>query len=117
MAVTPVVVDTGSTTPTVGTGFSTLNSGSSPRTTDMVIVIRVDISAMLDGDAMQISLAEEVQNDAGTQRETIIFEAANAQGDNDWWHSEAFIVANGWDVKLRQLTGTARAYPWSIWQA
>lgn len=115
MAVTPTEVDTGSQTATITT-LHTLNSGTPPRTTDGIFVLRVDVSALVMGDAVEFLVAEEVQNDSGTARDAIIGELVGAQGDNDWWHSVPFLLANGWDFKLRQTVGTGRAFPWSIWQ-
>lgn len=112
MAVT--VVDSGSQTATISTTH-TLNTGSSPRTTDLVVVLRVDVNAMAAGDYVRFFAAEEIQNDAGTSRDAKIGELYGLQ-TSKWWTSPAFLLANGWDFKLLQSAGTGRAFPWSIWQ-
>lgn len=113
MAVTPTVLDSGSQTATI----TTLHVlGGPTRTTAGIFVLRVDVSALAMGDAVEFLVAEEVQNNSGTARDAIIGELVGAQGDNDWWHSPPFLLANGWDFKLRQTIGTGRAFPWSIWQ-
>lgn len=113
MPVTPTVLDSGSQTAVIGT-LHVL--GGPTRTTDGVFVLRVDVNALVAGDAVEFLCAEEVQNDSGTARDAIIGELAGPQGDNDWWHSAPMLLANGWDFKLRQTVGTGRAFPWSIWQ-
>lgn len=113
MPVTPTVLDSGSQTAVI----STLHVlGGPTRTTDGVFVLRVDVSNLAAGDAVEFLCAEEIQNDSGTARDTILGELAGPQGDNDWWHSPPMLLANGWDFKLRQTVGTGRAFPWSIWQ-
>lgn len=113
MAVTPTVLDSGSQTATI----TTLHVlGGPTRTVAGIFVLRVDVNALAMGDAVEFLVAEEVQNNSGTARDAIIGELSGAQGDNDWWHSAPFLLANGWDFKLRQTIGTGRAFPWSIWQ-
>lgn len=115
MPVTPTVLDSGSQTATIST-LHTLNTGTPPRTTDGIFVLRVDVNALAMGDAVEFLCAEEIQNDSGTARDAIIGELAGAQGDNDWWSSPPLLLANGWDYKLRQTIGTGRIFVWSIWQ-
>lgn len=115
MAVTPTEVDSGSQTATLTT-LHTLNSGSSPRTLDAIVVLRVNISAMLMGDHVEFVLGEEIQNASETQVDQIIGEVVHARGDNKWWVSPPCMVFYGWDFKLRQTVGTGRAFPWNIGQ-
>lgn len=114
MPVTPTVLDSGSQTATL----TTLHVlGGPTRTTDGIFVLRVDVSNLAAGDHIEFLCAEEVENASGTARDAIIGELAGAQGDNDWWHSAPFLLANGWDFKLRQTVGAAgRVFVWSIWQ-
>lgn len=115
MAVTPIEVDSGSQTATIST-LHTLNSGTPPRTLDAIVVLRVNVAALVMGDAVEFLLGEKVQNTSETQVNKIIGELAGAQGDNDWWESIPFMVFYGWDFKLRQTVGTGRAFPWNIGQ-
>ena len=117
MPVTPTVVATGAQAATVGTTKHTLDSGASPHTTDGIFVLRVDVNVLVALDSIEFFVTEEVENSSGTARDQLIGEMAGEQGvDNDWWHSPPFLLANGWDFKLRQPTGTSRTFPWSIWQ-
>jgi hypothetical protein len=81
----------------------------------LVVVLRVDIVNMVAGDHLQVFAGEEVQNSSGTQRDALIGEMYNAQ-TSDYWQSPPLLLANGWDFKIKQVAGTGRAFPWSIWQ-
>jgi len=103
--------NTGTTTPTVGTTWSDLVANS---TADGVYQVWVDCAAMVIGDAMELRVNEKVIS-AGTARTAFISGLSNAQGQAALV-SPALVLMHGWTVSIRQTTGTARAFPWSIRQ-
>jgi hypothetical protein len=90
-------------------GFTAL--GTADDTTDGVFQFFVDCAALANGDSIEIQVLEKCLS-GGTAR--LIFEAtlANAQ-DEPMWVSPALVLMHGWTLQLKQITGTARSFPWS----
>lgn len=91
-------------------GFTAL--GTAADTTDGIYQFWLDASAMARGDTLEIQVLEKVVS-AGTAQ--LVFEAVlfNAQ-DEPAWVSPTIVLMHGWTFQVKQTTGTARSYPWSI---
>ena len=94
-------------------GFTALGTGGD--TTDGVFQFMVDTSNLAGGatpDTIEIQVLEKVLS-SGTAR--VVYEAmlVGAQ-DEPIWVSPTLILMHGWTVQLKQTTGTARSFDWSI---
>jgi hypothetical protein len=85
--------------------------GTSPDTTDGVFQFFIDVSALANGDTIEIQVLEKVLS-SGTAR--LVFEAtlSNAQ-DEPVWVSPALVLLHGWTIQLKQTLGSARSFDWS----
>jgi hypothetical protein len=91
-------------------GFTVL--GTTTDTTDGVFQFFVDCANMARGDTIVIQVLEKALS-AGTQR--IVYQAVLAnQQDEPIWVSPSLILMHGWQVQMKQTTGTARSFDWSI---
>ncbi len=86
--------------------------GTSADTTDGVFQLFLDASNLARGDTLEIQCLEKVLS-SGTTR--LVWEAmlANAQ-DEPVFASPTLILMHGWQFQLKQTTGTARSFDWSI---
>jgi len=89
--------------------------GTTTDTTDGVYQFFIDVSNLAGGaspDTIEIQVLEKVLS-AGTQR--LVFESTlvGAQ-DEPIWASPSLILMHGWQIQLKQTTGTARSFGWSI---
>lgn len=91
-------------------GFTVL--GTTNDTTIGVFQIFIDLGAMTNGDEIEIQVLEKALS-GGTQRVVYSSVVSHAQ-DEPLWASPSLILYHGWQVQLRQITGTARSFPWSI---
>ena len=89
--------------------------GSATSTDDGVYQVFVDVAAMTGGatpDTLEIQITEKTIS-GGTER--LILEAVLVGvQDEPVWVSPSLILMHGWSVSLKQTTGTARSFPWSI---
>lgn len=94
-------------------GFTALGTATS--TDDGVYQIFIDAAALAGGatpDTLEIQVTEKVTS-GGTER--LIFEAVlYGVQDEPVWVSPSLILMHGWTVQVKQTTGTARSFPWSI---
>jgi hypothetical protein len=105
---------TGTQTATINTEH-VLNSPT-PNTTDGIFQLFVDVNAMVAGDTLELRIKEKVVS-AGSVRTIFVATLVGAQGaDSHGWVSPSMILLHGWDMTLKQTTGTGRAFPWSIRQ-
>lgn len=103
-------------TATIGTTeYSCPNAGTTltPRTDDGVYQVFIDSSAMAFGDQYQLRIYEKVRS-SGSQR--VIYEAILSGTMADSWVFPTLLLTHGWDVTLKKLSGTDRAFEWSIRQ-
>lgn len=103
--------EAGSQTCTVTTEH-TLNA-SDPETTQCILSIWLDCSAMAAGDRLEVRLYEKVQNSSGTIRIAKKWLLSDAQTEPNFERG-GFHVKHGWRVTIKQTDGTGRAIPWSL---
>lgn len=102
-----------------GTQTATINTEhilntTSPETTDGIYQLFIDVANMVAGDTLELRIEEKVIS-AGTIRTIFCATLVGAQGaDSAAWVSPSMILLHGWDMTLKQTTGTGRAFPWSI---
>lgn len=108
-----VAYNTGSTTPTVGTGFSVLNT-TDPDTTDGIFQLFVDTANMVAGDSLDVQILEKART-GDTARLVFSMTVEDVQAE-PLLVSPALLLGVGWTMRIRQSAGTARAFPWSIRQ-
>lgn len=89
----------------------TLNA-TTPETETGTFQLVVDASAMQSGDTLEIRVKEKARSST-TQRLAYMDTLVGAQAE-PLWVAPALILLHGWDVTLKQTTGTDRSYPWSI---
>lgn len=89
--------------------------GTTNDTNDGVYQFFIDASALVGGatpDTLEIQVLETVKA-GGTQR--LIFEAVLAGvQDEPIWCSPSLVLGVGWQIQIKQTTGTARSFDWSI---
>ena len=95
----------------ISDAWTTLNTPT-PETTQGTFQFWFDLNALLAGDTYEARLTEKVISSAGAAREVFRMCWANAQAKVD--PSPALILLHGWDLQVRQRTGTVKAIPWSI---
>lgn len=111
------ITEHASGTRTAGTppeaGFTALGTGGD--TTEGVYQFMVDVVNLSGGatpDTIEIQVLEKVLS-SGTAR--IVFEAMLVGlQDEPVWVSPSLILMHGWTFQIRQTTGTARSFDWSI---
>lgn len=92
---------------------TTDTAGPDADTTDGVFQVFLDLSDMVAGDQLQITIYEKV-GAASTQRAVYTAILTGAQSD-PVWVSPSLILMHGWDVTLKALAGTITV-DWSIRQ-
>lgn len=89
--------------------------GSATSTDDGVYQVFIDAAALVGGstpDTLEIQVTEKVTS-GGTER--LILEAVLVGvQDEPIWVSPSLILIHGWTVQVKQTTGSARSFPWSI---
>lgn len=103
-------------TATVGTGELSLVSGTTTLqsvTTDGVYQCFIDTANMIAGDEYEILIKEKVTS-AGTQRNVYSATLDGRQGTP--FVTPSLVLIHGWDITMRKVTGTDRAFPYSIRQ-
>lgn len=94
-------------------GFTAL--GTAADTTDGVYQFMVDCVNLAGGatpDTIEIQVLEKVLS-SGTAR--LVFEAMlTGVQDEPIWCSPTLILMHGWTFQIKQTTGTARTFDWSI---
>jgi len=99
---------------TIGaTEYSLTNNSTSiaTQTTDAFICVFLESTAMAAGDEFEIALREKVTS-GGTQRRIIIANLVGVQFEPLMIPS--FLVLHGWDITVKKIAGTDRAFSWSI---
>lgn len=102
-------------TETVGTtewSFTTDSSGPDADTTDGVVQLFLDLSALAAGDTFTIKFYEKVTS-AGTQRLVESWVVSGVQSEPHWV-SPSVIVMYGWDFTVTKNTGTDRSITGSV---
>lgn len=89
--------------------------GTTTDTTDGVFQFFIDCANLAGGatpDTLEIQVLEKVLS-SGTQR--IVFESVlYGVQDEPIWCSPSLILMQGWQIQVKQTTGTARTFDWSI---
>ena len=89
--------------------------GTASDTADGVYQFFIDVSNLAGGatpDTLEIQVLEKVLS-AGTARR--VFEAVvYGLQDEPIWVSPSLILMHGWTLQVKQTTGTARTFDWSI---
>lgn len=98
-----------------GTEWSctTDTSGPDADTTDGVFQLFLDLSDMVAGDVLEITLYEKCRS-ADTQRQVEQWVRSGAQA-RPIWVSPSLILMHGWDFTLKAASGTITV-TWSIRQ-
>lgn len=99
----------GSQTTTIGTEH-TLNP-TTPETSLGAYQLWLDPFAMAGGDTLEIRVKERARG-ADTQR--LVFLATLFGPQAEMFVTPVLVLMHGWDMTIRQTTGSGRAYPWSI---
>lgn len=93
--------------------FTALGTGGD--TNDGIYQFFIDCVNLVGGatpDTLEIQVLEKVLS-SGTAR--LVFEAAvYGLQDEPIWVSPSLILMHGWTLQIRQTTGTARTFDWSI---
>jgi hypothetical protein len=101
-------------TQTIGTTLYSLTNNSTSiatQTTDAIVSVWIDTTNMAAGDEFEIFLLEKVTA-AGSQRTTSLAVLVGAQPGP--FISSPFQLGDGWDVAMQKVSGTDRAFSWSI---
>lgn len=93
----------------------TLNT-TSPETTDGAFSLMLDLSAMVAGDILKITIKEKVTS-GGTARVVWEDTVAHDQGAEEIYVTPFLPMLHGWDMIIEQTDGTGRSIPWSIRKA
>jgi hypothetical protein len=102
--------------PTIGTTEYSLPNASTtltPRTTEGVYSVLLDLNALAAGDVFILRIKEKVQS-SGTQRVIRALRFTGAQPNEPIVVKPALHLMHGWDVTLQKVVGTDRAIPFSI---
>ena len=96
------------------TEYSLTNNSTSiaAKTDNAVISIWIEVNAMAAGDEYELALQEKAVS-GGTQRRIVIGNLIGAQAD-PIFITGSYHVGVGWDVTLKKIAGTDRAFSWSI---
>ncbi len=92
--------------------FTTDSSGPDADTTDGVVQLYLDLSALAAGDWFRIKFYEKVSS-GGTQRLVEQWDVVGAQA-KPGWVSPSVIVMHGWDFTVTKVAGTDRAITGSV---
>jgi hypothetical protein len=92
--------------------LTTDTAGPDVDTTDAVMQVWLDLSALVKSDVYELKIYEKVTS-GGTQRVVYSVRFANAQ-TSPIWVSPTLIVMHGWDVTLDKISGADAAITWSI---
>ena len=95
------------------TEYSLTNNSTTIATlaTDAIISVWIDCANMVAGDEFEIVLREQATA-SSTQRSIVLASLVGAQPP--MFVTSAFQVGHGWDVTMRRIAGTDRAFSWSI---
>ena len=100
---------------TVSTTEISLTNGNTTiatQTTDAVISVWIDATAMAAGDQYEIALRERAST-SGTVRRMVLGTLTGTQG-SPIWISSPYQVGNAWDVTIVKIAGTDRSFSWSV---
>lgn len=81
------------------------------QTTDCVLQVFLDLSALQAGDTFIVNFYEAVNG--GTSRVFATTTFAGVQSPANWCSSQ-YLVGEGWEVTLAKTGGTDRVIPWSL---
>ena len=99
---------------TVGaTEYSLTNNSTTiaSQTTDGIYSVWIDCANMAAGDEYEIAKYEKVTA-AGTQRRIVLGNITGAQADP--YEAVLGQLMHAWDVTLKKISGTDRAFTWSV---
>jgi hypothetical protein len=102
--------NSGTNTPVVGTE---LFLGTDPDTTAGVFQFMVELNNMARADTLEIRVYEKINDAADTARQIVMWPILNEQTDL-LFVSPALVLLVGWRFSIKQTTGTARSFQWSI---
>jgi hypothetical protein len=89
--------------------------GTAADTTDGVYQFFIDFNNLAGGatpDTVEVQVLEKVLS-SGTAR--LVYEATvSGVQDEPIWASPTLILLHGWTIQMKQTTGTARSFDWSL---
>jgi hypothetical protein len=96
------------------TEYSLTNNSTTiaTQTTPAIISIWLDVNNLAAGDEYALVLRETAVS-GGTQRAMTIASLIGVQGD-PLFVTAGYQIGVGWDVTLKKIAGTDRAFSWSI---
>jgi len=104
------------TTGSIGTSaYSVVNNSTTVAadTTKGVYLLTLDpVTNLAKGDRFLVQYLEKVRASGGTQRVVFSATIGNAQAEN--WMFPAMPLGHGWDITLKKLAGTDRAFDLSV---
>lgn len=83
------------------------------QTTDCVLQVMLDLSAMVAGDSYDIKFYEKAD---GTNARVFYSCTRTGVQTNPNWVSPAFVVGNGWEVSVDRTAGSDRSIGWSLYK-
>jgi hypothetical protein len=90
--------------------FTALGTGGD--TTDEVFQLFIDCNNMVNGDTIEVQCLEKAIS-SGTARMIWEITVTNAQ-DEPMFVSPTLILMHSWTFQMKQLSGSARTFDWSI---
>lgn len=82
-------------------------------TTDAIVQLWLDLSALADGDVFLVQGKEKCRT-GDTQRVFLYEQLPHDPGTSELWVSPPFHLNNGWDWTIKKVSGTDRAIAWEI---
>lgn len=87
--------------------------GTDPDTTDGAFQFVVDTSVLGQGDTLEIRVYEAALSSDVVSQQVFVAVLTNEQNDG-LWMSPALLLLHRWRFSIKQTTGTARSFKWSI---
>lgn len=87
-------------------------ASGSPQTTSGCVQLVLDVANMVAGDEYELRQYEKART-ADTQRLAEVWSLTGAQA-KPLMTTPAVTLARGWDYTLKKITGTDRAFSWSV---
>jgi hypothetical protein len=102
-------------TATIGTTEYSIAAGAnyasgSPQTTDAIVQVFIDFSALAAGDEYEVRGYEKVN--AGTQAPFAVWTINGAQGE--LFVAPAMVLVDGWDWTVKKIAGSDRSIKSSV---
>lgn len=103
-----------------GTQSATISTehflGTDPDTTSGIFQFWIETNNMARGDVLEISLYEEINDSADTNRK-FFFDIIAHDQFTPMYVTPSFMLMHGWRFSIKQIAGTGRSFQWSIRKA